>query len=72
MYVLLCCNMRAALHRYESLVTPLPRLVLDIDAVMGVAVRICEERAGNRAAHCAPQFLKALNPEMVLTVGPHG
>ena len=62
-------NMRAALHRYESLVTPLSRFVLDIDAVLAVAVRICEERAGDRPAHCAAHFLKTLDAEMVLTVG---
>ena len=60
-------NLRGALHRYESLVTPISRLVLDIEALIAVAVRITVERAGTVPARSAAFFLDALTDEILLT-----
>ncbi|CAE7421777.1 unnamed protein product [Symbiodinium sp. CCMP2592] len=60
-------NLRSALHRYESLVTPLSRFVLDLEAVLAVATRMVGERAGTNAAHCAEAFLDAMDSEVLLT-----
>lgn len=62
-------NLRAALHRYETLATPLSRFVLDTEAIASVAVRIVAQRSGTRAAHAAADFLRALDAEMVLSLG---
>ena len=60
-------NLRSALHRYESLVTPLSRFVLDLEAVLAVATRMVGERAGTHVAHCAEAFLDAMDSEVLLT-----
>ena len=60
-------NLRAALHRYESLVTPLSRFILDVESIFAVAIRISLERSGSHAAQCALSFLDAVNEEVLLT-----
>ena len=39
-------NLRAAMHRFESLITPISRIVIDIDALISTAVQIDIERRG--------------------------
>ena len=60
-------TLRAALHRYESLVTPLSCFVLDLEAILSVAMRIARERSGEQAGRSAASFLAAVEPEMLLT-----
>ena len=60
-------NLRAALHRYETLVTPISRLILDVESLIAVAYRITQERAGTCAAQNATLFLDALSDEILLT-----
>lgn len=60
-------NLRAALHRYESLVTPLSRFVLDIEAVLAVAMRIESERGGHTQV-VAAALLRSVDEELLLSV----
>ena len=60
-------NLRAALHRYESLVTPLSRFVLDVESVLAVAMRIATERSGH-AKIVANAFLSTVDEELLVTV----
>ena len=61
-------NLRAALHRYETLVTPLSRIALDPESIVSTAARIAEQRVGQHPGRVALQFLQAVNPEMLLSV----
>jgi len=62
-------NLRAAQHRYETLVTPIARFVLDIGATIAVATRIAEERSGTGPGRYANDFLAALDAEFLVTCG---
>jgi len=62
-------NLRADLHRYESLVSPLSRFILGIGAMLAVSRRICEDKAGTRPGQCAAHLMKALDAELVLSIG---
>lgn len=58
-------NLRAAKHRFESMIKPLARIVLFVDAVIATALRIVAERRDAAAAD-AKTFLTTISNEKLL------
>jgi hypothetical protein len=62
-------NLRSAKHRFETLVTPLSRCVLNLDALILFAVRLSQIRKGKREGKAALVFLESLCVPVLLLLG---
>jgi hypothetical protein len=62
-------NLRAAKHRFESLATPLGRILLHLQAFVSACQRIADVRTGDSAGVAARAFLDHLTAERLIQVG---